>query len=250
MVRCIRRVSWSRAVPGAFCRTPSFLVELVQDTLWRRAQLGIAGAHKKGRSVSRGPVTLAERVPRPQTLCMKNTRFLHLLTALLSALVVSGCTSSKEAPAPSNPTPVAETKPAPKAAAPVGPVMLAEVADNVVELGAGDDMKYDANEIRVEQGKKVTVNLKHSGKLPAAQMGHNFVLLRKGVDLTQFALKAMNSAETGYIPEGDDVIAHTKIIGGGESTSITFEAPEPGTYEFLCTFPGHFGVMQGKFVVS
>lgn len=187
---------------------------------------------------------------------MENKRFLHLLVALLSALVVSGCTSSKEAPASTKPAPVTETKPAPKAAAPteqaapVGPVMLAKVADNVVELGAGDNMKYDANEVRVERGKKVTVNLKHSGKLPAAQMGHNFVLLRKGVDLTQFALKAMNSAETEYIPEGDDVIAYTKVIGGGESTSVTFEAPEPGTYEFLCTFPGHFAVMQGKFVVS
>jgi azurin len=186
---------------------------------------------------------------------MENKSFFHLWIALLSVFLVAGCTSSKEAPAPTEPTPVAETKPAPEvaapeAAAPEGPVMLAEVADNVVELGAGDDMKYDANEIRVEHGKNVTVNLKHSGKLPAAQMGHNFVLLRKGVDLTQFALKAMNASETEYIPAGDDVIAYTKIIGGGESTSVTFEAPEPGTYEFLCTFPGHFGVMQGKFVVS
>lgn len=187
---------------------------------------------------------------------MQSKKNLHLLVALLGAVVVSGCTSSKKAPADAKPTPVAETKPAPKAvapaeqAAPAGPVMLAKVTDNVVELGAGDNMKYDANEIRVEHGKSVTVNLNHSGKLPAAQMGHNFVLLKKGVDLTQFALKAMNSAETEYIPEGDDVLAYTKIVGGGESTSITFEAPEPGTYQFLCTFPGHFGVMQGKFVVS
>lgn len=187
---------------------------------------------------------------------MRNIKSSHLLVALLGAAAVSGCTSPKEGPAEAKPTRVAETKPAPEAVAPVeqaapsGPVMLAKVTDNVVELGAGDDMKYDANEIRVESGKKVTVNLTHSGKLPAAQMGHNFVLLKRGVDLTEFALKAMNSAETEYIPEGVDVIAYTKIIGGGESTSVTFEAPEPGTYQFLCTFPGHFGVMQGTFVVS
>lgn len=187
---------------------------------------------------------------------MRNMKSLRLLLALLGAVAVSGCTSPKEGPAEAKPTPVAEPKPAPEAvapaeqAAPSGPVMLAKVTDNVVELGAGDDMKYDANEIRVEHGKSVTVNLTHSGKLPAAQMGHNFVLIKKDVDLTQFALKAMNSAETEYIPEGDDVIAYTKIIGGGESTSVTFEAPEPGTYQFLCTFPGHFGVMQGKFIVS
>lgn len=187
---------------------------------------------------------------------MRHTKILHCVIALSSVLVFSGCTSSNEAPAETKPAPVAATQPAPKAAAPAEPaaptepVILAKVTDNVVELGASDDMKYDANEIRVESGKKVTVNLKHLGRLPAAQMGHNFVLLKKDVDLTQFALKAMNAAETEYIPEGDGVIAYTKIIGGGESTSVTFEAPAPGTYEFLCTFPGHFGVMQGKFIVS
>jgi azurin len=81
-------------------------------------------------------------------------------------------------------------------------------------------------------------------------MGHNFVLLKKGVDLQQFALRAMNAAETAYIPAGDEVIAHTKVIGGGEATSVTFDAPEPGTYQFLCTFPGHFAMMQGKFIVT
>lgn len=183
---------------------------------------------------------------------MRKKEAQNLVVILIGALAAFGCTSSEEAPAKNERAAVAETKPAPAPAAPANdpPVMLAEVVENVVELGAGDDMKYDANEIRVESGKKVTVNLKHMGKLPAAQMGHNFVLLKEGVDLTQFALKAMSSAETQYIPEGDDVIAYTKVIGGGESTSITFEAPEPGTYEFLCTFPGHFGVMQGKFVVT
>lgn len=170
----------------------------------------------------------------------------------IGALAVFGCTSTKEEPAETKQAPVVETKPAPAPASPANdqPVMQAKVVENVVELGAGDDMKYTANEIRVESGKSVTVNLKHLGQLPAAQMGHNFVLLKKDVDLTQFALKAMNSAETQYIPEGDEVIAHTNVIGGGESTSVTFDAPEPGTYEFVCTFPGHFGVMQGKFIVT
>lgn len=183
---------------------------------------------------------------------MENKSFLRVAILLAGALAFAGCTSSKEAPKGADPAPQTETKPAPEEAAPADrePVVQAQVESNVVELGASDDMKFNANEIRVKGGEKVTVNLTHMGQLPAATMGHNFVLLKKGVDLQQFALKAMNSAETEYIPAGDQVIAHTKIIGGGESTSVTFDAPEPGVYDFLCTFPGHFAVMQGKFIVT
>ena len=171
---------------------------------------------------------------------------------MIAAFAFAGCTPSNEAATEAAPAPKAETKPAPEPEAPADaqPVLRAKVVSNVVELGASDDMKFDANEIRVEGGKKVTVNLKHLGQLPAESMGHNFVLLKKGVDLQQFALRAMNAAETEYIPSGDEVIAYTKIIGGGESTSVTFDAPEPGTYQFLCTFPGHFAMMQGTFIVS
>jgi azurin len=40
------------------------------------------------------------------------------------------------------------------------------------------------------------------------------------------------------------------MIGGGESDTITFDAPEAGTYVFLCTFPGHYQVMRGEFIVE
>lgn len=185
---------------------------------------------------------------------MRNKTIFSCLLVLVGALALAGCTSSNDEPAKPSPAPAAENKPAPtpEPAEPAEgpPAVQAKVVSNVVELGAGDDMKFNANEIRVEGGKKVTVNLTHLGKLPAANMGHNFVLLKKGVDLQAFALRAMNAGETQYIPEGDEVIVHTKVLGGGESTSVTFDAPEPGTYEFLCTFPGHFAVMQGRFVVS
>ena len=50
--------------------------------------------------------------------------------------------------------------------------------------------------------------------------------------------------------EGDEVIVYTKLLGGGESDTITFDAPEKGYYTFLCTFPGHWGLMKGKLVVK
>lgn len=125
------------------------------------------------------------------------------------------------------------------------------VQGNEVVLESTDQMTYNVNEIKVKGGEKVTLTLKHVGKMPVEVMGHNFVLLKQGTDLAAFAGKAMNAKDTGYVPAGsEEVIAHTKMIGGGESTTITFDAPEKGTYDFICSFPGHYAIMKGKFIVE
>src|SRR5690606_26967791 len=96
------------------------------------------------------------------------------------------------------------------------------------------------------------LTLKHVGEMPVESMGHNWVLLKKGVDRADFAMAAMNAKDNGYIPADrkGDVIASTKMIGGGEEVTIEFTAPRKGTYEFLCSFPGHHGMMNGKFIVK
>jgi len=116
----------------------------------------------------------------------------------------------------------------------------------------GDDrMMFNLKEMKVKAGTKVTVTLNHVGKAPKKAMGHNFVILKSGVNMAKFATKAMKAAKEDYIPDGGkDVIAHTKMLGGGESDTITFDAPAKGTYEFLCSFPGHFSLMKGKFIVE
>ena len=48
----------------------------------------------------------------------------------------------------------------------------------------------------------------------------------------------------------DAIIVHTEMIGGGEETTIEFDAPEAGEYDFLCSFPAHYAIMRGKFVVQ
>lgn len=123
-------------------------------------------------------------------------------------------------------------------------------ADVQLELGSNDMMQFDKSELTAPAGSTVTLTLNHNGELPKAAMGHNFVLLKQGTDIPTFATKAMTAAASEYIPEGDQVIAHTKLIGGGESTTITFSAPEPGTYDFICSFPGHYALMKGKFIVE
>lgn len=118
-----------------------------------------------------------------------------------------------------------------------------------VVINSNDQMRFDKSEIRVKAGEKIKLTLNHTGKLPKTAMGHNFVLLEKGVDMADFAMKAMNAKDREYIP-AKGVIAHTKLIGGGESTTIEFTAPAKGTYEFMCSFPGHYAMMKGKFIVE
>ncbi len=125
-------------------------------------------------------------------------------------------------------------------------------AMTAVVLSSSDQMKYDKSEITVPGGKKIKLTLRHTGKLPKTTMGHNFVLLKQGTDMQKFAAEAIKAKANGYIPVSmkDVVVAHTRIIGGGETDTITFDAPAAGTYDFLCSFPGHNAVMKGKFIVK
>lgn len=122
---------------------------------------------------------------------------------------------------------------------------------NDVVLTSNDAMQFNKKEIKVRAGEKVKLTLKHIGKMDEKVMGHNFVLLKEGVNLNAFGNKAATASATEYIPEGtQDIIAHTKLIGGGETVVIEFDAPAVGTYEFLCSFPGHYALMRGKFIVE
>ena len=124
-------------------------------------------------------------------------------------------------------------------------------ASNDVTIEATDQMTFSLKEIKVKGGQKVKVTIKHTGTMAKDVMGHNFVLLKPGVDLAAFSQKAIKAKATNYVPDGDpDVIAHTKIVGGGGSDTVEFDAPAPGTYEFICSFPGHYSMMKGTFIVE
>ena len=125
--------------------------------------------------------------------------------------------------------------------------------DDVVELylTGNDKMKYNKEKLKVKAGSTVKLVFEHVGKMSVQTMGHNFVLLEQGVDKMAFGQEASSYASEGYIPpETDKVITHTEMIGGGEKTTITFEAPPKGTYDYICSFPGHVALMNGKFIVE
>lgn len=117
-----------------------------------------------------------------------------------------------------------------------------------------NDLRFSKEHITVTPGQKVKVKLVNKSHLPASAMSHNWVLLKSGTDASAYDNAAQKAAGNDYIPESmsDHVIAHTAMVGGGDSDLVTFSAPEkPGDYEYICTFPGHFRAgMKGTLTVT
>lgn len=126
-----------------------------------------------------------------------------------------------------------------------------EVNANEITIESNDAMQYSTNELRVKAGE-VKLTLKHTGKMEKAVMGHNLVILKAGTDVNAFGAKAAEAKDNDYIPAADEasIVAHTKLLGGGESDTITFTITEPGTYDYICSFPGHLALMKGKLIVE
>lgn len=119
-----------------------------------------------------------------------------------------------------------------------------------VTIEGNDQMKYNLSEIKVKAGSVVVLTLNHVGKLPKVAMGHNWILLKSGTVVKDFAMAALSAKESDYIPKSDAIITYTKLLGGGESDTIIFKAPAKGSYDFICSFPGHYAMMSGKFIVE
>ena len=129
--------------------------------------------------------------------------------------------------------------------------IVAEPASNDLHIESNDQMQYTTNELKAPAGT-IKLTLHHAGKMEKTVMGHNLVILKQGTDPADFAQKAADAKDTDYIPASEkaNVIAHTKIIGGGESDTIEFTIEEKGTYDFICSFPGHVAIMKGKLIVE
>ncbi|MFM2199060.1 MAG: azurin [Verrucomicrobiota bacterium] len=133
-------------------------------------------------------------------------------------------------------------------------ILNASAQDAKIEITGNDQMQYNIKAFEVTEGQKVVLSFKHIGQLPIVAMGHNVVILKAGTAVPAFAGKCAPAKDTGYIPQDEaskgEMVAHTKMLGGGESDEITFTAPAAGDYPFICTFPGHFAIMQGVMTVK
>lgn len=123
-------------------------------------------------------------------------------------------------------------------------------AECSVEIQATDQMQFSTNAITVDKScKTFTVNLVHSGQMAKNVMGHNWVLSTT-TDMQGVVADGAAAGLDGDYLKADDprVIAHTKVIGGGEKDTTTIDVAKLKAgeqYMFFCSFPGHAALMKG-----
>jgi len=123
-------------------------------------------------------------------------------------------------------------------------------ADCEVTVNSTDMMTFDSKSIAISKScENFTVHLKHTGSLAKNVMGHNLVIA-KTADMQSIATEAMaQGVDKDYLKADDPrIVAHTRMVGGGEEDSVTFEVKSLDSdtaYSFFCTFPGHAALMNG-----
>jgi azurin len=127
--------------------------------------------------------------------------------------------------------------------------------DCATEIDGNDVMQYNKASITVPAScKDFTVTLKHTGKMPKSTMGHNWVLTKAADQKNVIKEGIAAGPAKDYIESGDaKIIAHTKLIGGGESDSVTFPVSKltaGEAYTYFCNFPGHAAIMKGTLTVK
>jgi len=131
-----------------------------------------------------------------------------------------------------------------------------EKFDVELKLEGADALTFNKTAFTVKSGQQVKLTLKHVGQVPKIAMGHNVAVIAKGTDITKLgeAIVKNSTLAEGYIPKDKKlkakILAHTKLLGPGETDSIIFTAPAPGKYDYICTFPGHYLAMKGVLTVE
>jgi azurin len=134
-----------------------------------------------------------------------------------------------------------------------GPALAAGPCE--AEIDGTDAMQFSKATLAVPAScKQFKLTLKHVGKLPKAAMGHNWVL-SKTADMAGVASDGIAAGlPNDYLKPGDArVIAATKVIGGGESASVSFDVAKlkaGEAYSYFCSFPGHSAIMKGTLTLA
>ncbi len=111
----------------------------------------------------------------------------------------------------------------------------------------GDALQFDKDALEVAAGSEVVLSFDNVSGINQ----HNVVIVKAG---TKDAVSSRGTAAgpgNDWVQPGDaDVIANTKVLNAGATGDVSFDAPAAGTYQFVCTFPGHNFTMFGDFVVT
>lgn len=124
-------------------------------------------------------------------------------------------------------------------------VILATQVNEIV-INADDLLRFDVRTVTVKSGEQVEVTLRNTGNLK--NHGHNFVLLKQGAEMGNFGRSDKSAISDTFLREV--AIAWTPVATAGTSTNVRFTAPAPGTYTFVCSWPGHQSLSKGTLVVE
>ena len=166
---------------------------------------------------------------------------IYIVPALL--LCLFGCTSKDSTSHQENSSEVDEPEPV--------EVNLPQTVQEVTIRATGNsltEMSFDLEEISVPEGSKVKVTLINEAQDSA--MIHNIVFVYEGTRNATATAGLKAGPDKNYIPDLPTVIAASPLAQPGETVMLEFDAPEVGSYYFICTYPGHWQKMTGVFKVT
>lgn len=127
--------------------------------------------------------------------------------------------------------------------------ILSEAQPSSVTIKALTGLKYDIVKFNVKPGAAVTLTLNN-----VSDMAHNLLITKPGAreSVVKAALDLGGQGpEMNFTPRTDDVLFSLPIISPGQTSTITFKAPQnEGVYPYVCTYPGHGFVMFGEMHVT
>ncbi|HRX82883.1 MAG TPA: plastocyanin/azurin family copper-binding protein, partial [Pirellulaceae bacterium] len=121
----------------------------------------------------------------------------------------------------------------------------------VIKIETGSNLSYTTRSFRVRAGEAIELTLLNPDVVP-----HNWALIKPGTlqrvgSLANRLISDPEAVVRQYIPDSYDVLAYTDVVLPRDEFTIYFRAPEqPGRYPYLCTFPGHWLVMNGEMIVE
>ncbi|MEX1189320.1 MAG: plastocyanin/azurin family copper-binding protein [Bacteroidia bacterium] len=110
------------------------------------------------------------------------------------------------------------------------------------------DMAYEPASAAVKAGDKVTLTLINENS--AEGMLHNWILVKLGSGQEVATAAIAAGADKAYVPENENIIAASALANPNETITLEFTAPAVGSYNYICTYPGHFPKMIGKLIVE
>lgn len=121
-------------------------------------------------------------------------------------------------------------------------------ADRVIDIrSTGITLTYDVTEVRMKTGEQIALRYTN-----ASDMVHNLVIVNAEADINPVGIAALTAPQDAFIPsaEKDRILAASELAYPGDTVTVEFTASEPGVHPYICTYSGHFTMMQGRIIVE